>query len=310
MIYILISLNLFIPIVVSAAFGRDLYFGLSGDPEVTKLQEFLRGQGVYSGPITGGFFSLTREGVKKFQTKEGINPAAGYFGPLTRGKANSLQEKIKTPDQPTAAEVTLKIKELQTKLENLQAELAKPAFPVPPVEESKPVVTPPAEVKETPKPSGKVTISGTATIKFPEAEVTPFKIGEFTIKNASSSDVLFGLIESIVSDEMDSTANRNQKIYLLLREGSLATDPLISKTEFTFVLSAPKSGEPHKVVVNIPFGAKVLAGKEKNFSLWAEQLKYVRSGTLEIYTSRIGFTTPGMEVEGGFSLALTREPPL
>lgn len=69
-------------------FTKDLYFGIQGDSEVTKLQEFLADQGFYFGPITGNFFSLTRNALKAFQAKEGIIPASGYFGPLTRARVN------------------------------------------------------------------------------------------------------------------------------------------------------------------------------------------------------------------------------
>ncbi len=72
------------------SFTKDLYFGIQGDAEVSQLQEFLTAQGLYSGPITGNFFSLTLNGVKVLQAREGISPAAGYFGPITRAKANDL----------------------------------------------------------------------------------------------------------------------------------------------------------------------------------------------------------------------------
>ena len=72
------------------SFDNDLYFGLQDNPNVVKLQEFLTTDGVYTGPITGNFFSLTLKAVKDFQTKYTISPAAGYFGPLTRVKANNL----------------------------------------------------------------------------------------------------------------------------------------------------------------------------------------------------------------------------
>ncbi len=71
-------------------FTRNLYFGISNDPEVTQLQNFLTEQGFYSGPVTGNFFSLTLEGVKRFQQNYGITPVAGYFGPITRTKANEI----------------------------------------------------------------------------------------------------------------------------------------------------------------------------------------------------------------------------
>jgi len=71
-------------------FNRDLSFGSQQDSDVTKLQEFLSDEGLYSGPITGNFFSLTLKAVKAFQTREGITPAAGYFGPKTRTRASEL----------------------------------------------------------------------------------------------------------------------------------------------------------------------------------------------------------------------------
>lgn len=83
---------LVLPSVSLASFDINLKYGAKGDA-VLELQEFLTDQGVYSGPITGNFYSLTRTAVKKFQTLYGIEPAAGYFGPLTRVKANKLLSK-------------------------------------------------------------------------------------------------------------------------------------------------------------------------------------------------------------------------
>jgi hypothetical protein len=73
-----------------ALFAGNLSFGIHGSPDVTALQQFLKDQGVYSGPITGNFFSLTLAAVKQFQVQNGITPASGYFGPMTRAKANSI----------------------------------------------------------------------------------------------------------------------------------------------------------------------------------------------------------------------------
>jgi putative peptidoglycan binding protein len=85
----LISLLLVFPLFVFAqTFDKDLYFGIQKDSDVTKLQEFLTEQGVYSGPVSGNFFSLTLQGVKSFQAKQGITPTSGYFGPKSRAKAN------------------------------------------------------------------------------------------------------------------------------------------------------------------------------------------------------------------------------
>lgn len=86
---ILSLLVLALPLTSLAAFDVNLKYGSKGDA-VIELQEFLTDQGVYSGPITGNFYSLTRSGVKKFQQVNGISPVSGYFGPLSRAKANEL----------------------------------------------------------------------------------------------------------------------------------------------------------------------------------------------------------------------------
>ncbi len=72
-------------------FARDLYFGLRNDPDVVRLQEFLRAQGYFAYPeSTGNYFSATVEAVRKFQAANNISPQSGYFGPLTRGKVNQV----------------------------------------------------------------------------------------------------------------------------------------------------------------------------------------------------------------------------
>src|SRR3990167_261832 len=109
------------PIAVFAAgFDRDLYYGIADDRDVTRLQEFLKSQSVYSGPVTGNFFSLTREGVRRFQEREGIAPALGYFGPKTRTRANTLRSSETTATQ--------KITELDLLIQSLvNAKVAYPA---------------------------------------------------------------------------------------------------------------------------------------------------------------------------------------
>ncbi len=69
---------------------RDLSVGLSGS-DVEQLQRFLVAQGfsISVGP-TGYFGAQTRRAVIAFQKKHKITPAIGYFGPKTRGVAQSL----------------------------------------------------------------------------------------------------------------------------------------------------------------------------------------------------------------------------
>lgn len=68
-------------------FNNGLALGSRSD-EVTELQNRLTAEGVYTGPITGYFGSLTAQGVKNFQKKYGISQV-GMVGPQTRAKLNS-----------------------------------------------------------------------------------------------------------------------------------------------------------------------------------------------------------------------------
>lgn len=79
----------FVPSIALAAFDTNLHYGSKGD-DVVALQEFLTDQGVYTGPISGNFYSLTLAAVKKFQKAESITPISGYVGPITRGVMNQI----------------------------------------------------------------------------------------------------------------------------------------------------------------------------------------------------------------------------
>ncbi len=74
----------FIPMVTHASFDASLRYGAKGKA-VTELQEFLAQQKLYSGPITGNFYSMTLKAVTAFQKQEKL-PSTGYVGPLTREK--------------------------------------------------------------------------------------------------------------------------------------------------------------------------------------------------------------------------------
>src|SRR6202034_248555 len=72
-------------------FTANLQIGSTG-PEVKLLQEDLNSKGftvASTGPGSPGnetdmFGSLTKAALAKFQKANGISPAAGYFGPITR----------------------------------------------------------------------------------------------------------------------------------------------------------------------------------------------------------------------------------
>ncbi|MEK9180782.1 MAG: peptidoglycan-binding domain-containing protein [Patescibacteria group bacterium] len=69
-------------------FTKNLQYGSRGE-EVTQLQLALTRAGVYSGPVTGYFGSLTRQAVRAYQTSKGITPV-GTAGPLTRQALNGM----------------------------------------------------------------------------------------------------------------------------------------------------------------------------------------------------------------------------
>ena len=103
---LIVTFFLIIPLSVSAkTFDNNLYFGITNNSDVQMLQEFLTDQGVYSGPITGNFFSLTLAAVKKYQIQNNITPTAGFFGPITRTKANEiLLVQLNASNQQSVAE--------------------------------------------------------------------------------------------------------------------------------------------------------------------------------------------------------------
>lgn len=300
------------PFAVSAFFERDLYFGLSGDADVTRLQEFLRDQKIYEGPITGGFFSLTRSAVSRFQEREGIAPAAGYFGPLTRARANVLLSSA--PSAPGGAQdliaaLTAQIAALRVRLLELQAKLAQ--------EQAEPEAPPPQETTQTgppqteppasePEPVIKeIRFSGSATNSFPDIVTSPLKLGEFTIKNTLDSDVGFIRLEADLFDAMDSSRNRGRKVYFLLRNGTTYGDTQLAKTEFTFHSQDPVAVGTHSARLAFPFATALKAGEERTFGVWIEALELVNGGSLELRFAKV-LTADTAPITGSFSLKLTK----
>ena len=87
---IAVTINQNIKNIVSSSnnylFTKPLKLGSSGT-EVTKLQEKLKTDGVYSGPITGYYGNLTVVAVKKFQKLHKLSQL-GSVGPGTRAALN------------------------------------------------------------------------------------------------------------------------------------------------------------------------------------------------------------------------------
>jgi hypothetical protein len=71
----------------SYAFSSFLSVGSTG-ADVTALQQRLAADGIYSGPITGYYGTLTQTAVEAYQAAHGITQA-GYVGPSTRAALNA-----------------------------------------------------------------------------------------------------------------------------------------------------------------------------------------------------------------------------
>lgn len=74
----------------SMTFTMDLTLGSKG-AEVTALQNWLikQGQSIPAG-ATGFFGAQTQAALAAWQKANGVMPAAGYFGPITRAKVNAM----------------------------------------------------------------------------------------------------------------------------------------------------------------------------------------------------------------------------
>ena len=90
-------------------FTRNLTVGSSGE-DVKDLQQYLNAAGFKiadSGPGSPGnetimFGSLTRAALAKWQAANGVSPAIGYFGPLTRTKITSVSVPVAAPSATPA----------------------------------------------------------------------------------------------------------------------------------------------------------------------------------------------------------------
>ena len=109
----------------SCDFSRNLDVGVDGE-DVRCLQRYLNGSGftiAAAGPGAPGgetslFRELTRQAVARWQAANGISPASGFFGPLSRAKYESLQGG--SPSAPTSP-TTGNLSETQARLSLLQA---------------------------------------------------------------------------------------------------------------------------------------------------------------------------------------------
>ena len=98
------------PVAGKCAFTRDLFSGVTGD-DVMCLQKYLNSAGFQlassgagsPGSETTFFGSRTQAAVSKWQASNGVSPTAGYFGPRSRAKYDTLVAGAPTPPAPPGA---------------------------------------------------------------------------------------------------------------------------------------------------------------------------------------------------------------
>jgi len=92
LLIVLVGVLLLLP---SSLLAADLKYGMKNNEEVRQLQTFLKEQKMYSGQITGNFYSMTLAAVKKFQKTEGMK-VTGVWNEESR---NKMQEKLAVADE-------------------------------------------------------------------------------------------------------------------------------------------------------------------------------------------------------------------
>lgn len=83
-------------IAQAETFTTNLTIGNTG-PQVIELQTWLENNGFLmmpTGVIKGYFGSITRSALAKYQLSQKINPAVGYFGPITRERINASKTVV------------------------------------------------------------------------------------------------------------------------------------------------------------------------------------------------------------------------
>lgn len=81
----------------ACTFTRSLSVGTKGD-DVTCLQTYLASTGHFTYTGAKGYFGgITRSAVAAWQAANGVSPAVGYFGTLSRGKYSTLVAMAPTP---------------------------------------------------------------------------------------------------------------------------------------------------------------------------------------------------------------------
>lgn len=204
-------LFLFPTLAFAQTFDTNLQYGMTNNQAVTALQEFLTGQHVYNGPISGNFFSLTLAAVKRFQTAESITPVSGFVGPITRGTINSILDSQTTISEGSAATTTLPIDLSQATSTVAPPQVIYVQVPAPIVVPT-PVQTITTPIVQTPAPRNPPTVTGNNVI------------ADSKIVTSGIHEVTFGSFTLSVSNGDENPTLTSIPLTLTLSNGAQASD--------------------------------------------------------------------------------------
>lgn len=196
-----LTLALISPVSAANLFQKDLRYGMSRNNEVKRLQQYLKEEKLYVGPLSGNYYSLTRSAVIKLQKKYNLKQD-GNFTKVTRDKINELilaKEKTEQLTNNTQSEeqqlaesiAALKLYELTKTQEQVQPTvLASTEFTPSYIDTSLPFseityTTPPSQIIDQ-----TTSFQPTTSIQSPSQNSTPITTPSTTTSVENSSPVI------------------------------------------------------------------------------------------------------------------------
>ena len=303
-----------LPAAVNAAgmLERDLTVGSRGE-EVKELQEFMaKDSALYPEGIISGYFGvLTKAAVRRFQEREGINPALGYVGPKTRARINVLglsagADGAKSQATPQIQSLLSQVKELERQIAALREAKAEPspAATSTAAATTTPAVEPEPQPPSPPTVSHSIILSGGDTKRFAES----VKLGDITLTNDSTSTVVLYQLTAKMEEAMNAPNSRGATFKLLLRNGTTTYDTLLSSRDVAIRSRVADPGNYNIQLVYPYAGISLSPGESKTLSFWVELLiGPFYGGELKFIVTAVSSSNPELPVTGTVTLIL-REP--
>lgn len=213
---ILLPLLMVTSVFADSAFTMNLKYGSRGQ-YVVEMQEFLIDQGFLTGSPTGNFYAMTLKAVKAFQSKNGLS-VSGFFGPLSRQKANELTDLTKSDEEAKDSPVV----ENATK-------------PTPVIQQ----IVQPVQYIYTPAP-----IQNTVPVTAPVQDVYNLKLSQVTLETYDYFSLAATLNGNDISDQITycwvNDGAKNKSLSYFYRSNAVQTPVLVNIFGFMGRLMTPE----------------------------------------------------------------------